>query len=161
MDIRPELYRRVLGHLPTGVTVLTARGDEGPIGMAANSVTSLSLDPALILFCPARSSSTWPDLRAAGRLCVNVLAEHHEPLSRQFAGKGDRFNGVGWHERIGGPGLDEAVAWIDVELETEYDGGDHTIAVARVLGLEAAEEAVPLIFFRGRYGNLAAARESA
>lgn len=155
--IPPELYRAVLGHLPTGVTVLTAFGADGLTGMAANSVTSLSLDPPLVLVCPARSSATWPDIRQAGRFCVNVLGSHHEAVCRQFAAKGgDRFGGVSWHERASGPGIDDAIAWIDVELLEEHDGGDHTIAVTRVLSLEAAEERQPLVFFRGRYGNFSA-----
>jgi len=155
--IPPERYRAVLGHLPTGVTVLTAFGADGLAGMAANSVTSLSLDPPLVLVCPARSSVTWPDIRQAGRFCVNVLGNHHAALCRQFAAKGgDRFSGVSWHERAGGPGIDDAIAWIDVELSEEHDGGDHTIVVARVLSLEAAEGRQPLVFFRGRYGNFGA-----
>jgi flavin reductase (DIM6/NTAB) family NADH-FMN oxidoreductase RutF len=155
--IAAEAYRAVLGHLPTGVTVLTAFGAAGPTGMAANSVTSLSLDPPLVLVCPARSSATWPDIRRAGRFCVNVLGSRHEAICRQFAAKGaDRFKGVSWRERAGGPGIRDAVAWIDVELCEEYDGGDHTIAVARVLSLEAAEGRQPLVFFRGQYGNFAA-----
>lgn len=153
--IAPEFFRRVLGHLPTGVTVVTAYGSSGPVAMAVNSVTSLSLDPPLILFCPARSSSTWPEIRSAGRFCINVLAAHHEELSQQFATKGvDRFAGISCHERASGPGIDDAVAWIDAELEVEHDGGDHTIAVARVVGLAAAAELLPLVFFRGTYGSL-------
>ena len=153
--IAPEFFRRVLGHLPTGVTVVTAFGSSGPAALAANSVTSLSLDPPLILFCPARSSTTWPEIRRAGRFCVNVLAAHHQELSQQFATKGvDRFAGISCHERTSGPGIDDAVAWIDAELEVEHDGGDHTIAVARVVGLAAAAELLPLVFFRGTYGSL-------
>ena len=153
--IAPEFFRNVLGHLPTGVTVVTAFGSSGPAAMAVNSVTSLSLDPPLILFCPARSSTTWPDIRSSGRFCINVLAEHHEELSKQFAAKGvDRFAGISCHERTSGPGIDDAVAWIDAELEVEHGGGDHTIAVARVVGLAAAAELLPLVFFRGTYGSL-------
>jgi 3-hydroxy-9,10-secoandrosta-1,3,5(10)-triene-9,17-dione monooxygenase reductase component len=152
--IEPAEYRRVLGHLPTGVTVITADGDAGPVGMAANSITSVSIDPPLILFCPARSSTTWPALRAAGRFCVNVLAGHHEELSRKFALRHvDRFADIPWSARPGGPGLDEAVAWIDCHLRDEHEAGDHTIAVADVLGIEAAAGAEPLVFFRGAYGT--------
>jgi flavin reductase (DIM6/NTAB) family NADH-FMN oxidoreductase RutF len=154
--ITGEAFRHVLGHLPTGVTVVTANAADGPTGMAANSVTSVSLDPPLILLCPAKSSSTWPAIRDAGRFCVNILAGHHEEITRQFARKDtDRFQGVARHERSGGPGLDDAVAWIECEIHAEHDAGDHTIVVATVLAIEAAEAAVPLVFFRGRYGTFA------
>jgi len=155
--IRAERFRAVLGHLPTGVTVLTAHTPAGPVGMAANSVTSVSLDPPLILVCAARTSTTWPQLRAAGRFCVNVMADHHEQATRQFSAKGaNRFQSVPWHERVAGPGIDEAVAWIDVALDEEHDAGDHTIAVARVLEIQANSQRAPLIFYRGGYGRFAA-----
>lgn len=152
--LTPERFRRVLGHLPTGVTVITAHGAYGPTGMSVNSVTSLSLEPPLLLVCPARSSSTWPGIRASGRFCVNVMATDQERLCRRFATKGiDRFAGVSWHDRLPGPGLDDAVAWIDCELVEEHDGGDHTIAVGLVVTSEVADHATPLVFFRGGYGT--------
>jgi flavin reductase (DIM6/NTAB) family NADH-FMN oxidoreductase RutF len=155
--ITGDRFRHVLGHLPTGVTVVTAHGPDGPVGMAANSVTSLSLDPPMILLCPARSSSTWPEIRAAGRFCVNVMAGHHEEVTRQFARRGeDRFTGVPVSERPAGPALDDAVAWLECRLRDEHEGGDHTIVVADVLAIEAAAEALPLVFFRGRYGSFTA-----
>ena len=101
IDVDSQRFRRVLGHLPTGVTVITAHGADGPAGMAANSVTSVSLDPPLVLFCPAKSSTTWPRLRQAGVICINVLAADHAELSRRFAGQATghhagitRFQGV-------------------------------------------------------------------
>lgn len=149
-------FRRVLGSFATGVTVLTAYTPDGPNGMAANSVTSLSLDPPLVLFCPAKSSTTWPSLRASGRVCINVMAGHHEQVTRQFALKGaDRFAGVPYSRRPCGPALEDAVAWIECELTDEHDGGDHTIVVARVLAIDAVESGDPLVFFRGRYGTFA------
>lgn len=154
--IHPAAFRRVLGHLPTGVTVITAFGGSGPVGMACNSVTSVSLDPPLISFCPARTSETWPRLRAAGRFCINVMADHHEQATRAFARKDvDRFAGVSHHRRIGGPALDDAVAWLDCEIHAEHEAGDHVIVVARVVGLGASDGAEPLMFFRGTYGTFA------
>lgn len=145
--------REVLAHLPTGVTVITAETPDGPTGMAANSFTSVSLDPPLILICPARSSSTWPAIRDAGTFCVNVMAGHHESLIRQFATKGaDRFAGVGYESQPEGPALSEAVAWLGCRIEAEHEAGDHTIVVARVLRLHAVPEVEPLVFLRGRYG---------
>ena len=156
-DITSDLFRTVLGRLPTGVTVLTSYGDPDPIGMAANSVTSLSLDPPLLLVCPAKSSTTWLRIREVGAFCVNVLASHHEELTRQFSRRGaDRFAGVRISARPSGPALHDAVAWIDCRIGTEHDGGDHTIVIADVIALEAAGEAAPLVFFRGGYGGFAA-----
>ncbi|MHB8692524.1 MAG: flavin reductase family protein [Solirubrobacteraceae bacterium] len=154
MPIPADRFRSVLGHLPTGVTVVTAMAADGPAGMAANSVTSVSLDPPLILLCPAKSSGTWPSIKAAGGFCVNVLGSEHEELCRRFACKGaDRFTGVPVHARHGAPALDEAVAWIDCEIDAEHDAGDHTIVVARVLAVAAAEGVQPLVFFQGKYGQ--------
>lgn len=152
--IGPDEFRRVLGRLPTGVTVLTAYDGGSPVGMAANSVTSLSLEPPLLLACPARSSETWPLLRAAGRFCVNVLARQHADLAVRFSHRGiDRFDGVEWTRRETGPALPGAAAWVECALRAEHDGGDHTIAVAEVLALEAADGVEPLVFLGGRYGT--------
>jgi flavin reductase (DIM6/NTAB) family NADH-FMN oxidoreductase RutF len=157
-EITAQQFRHVLGHLPTGVTVVAGYGPGGPVGMAANSLTSVSLNPPLVSLCPAGSSSSWPGIRGAGQFCVSVLGEDHEHVSRQFARSGiDKFAGISWHERPTGPALDGAVAWIDCVLEAEHAAGDHTIAVARVLGIDAADETGALVFFRGRYGRFVGA----
>jgi flavin reductase (DIM6/NTAB) family NADH-FMN oxidoreductase RutF len=148
-------YRRVLGHLPTGVTVLTAfDGDGAPAGMAANSLTSVSLEPPMILVCPAKVSTTWPAIRGAGRFCVNFMASHHADLCVRFARKDiDRFAGVEWHTRASGPALDDAIAWLQCEISDERDAGDHTVVIATVTEIEASSEGAPLVFFKGRYGT--------
>ncbi|MFN8218394.1 MAG: flavin reductase family protein [Solirubrobacterales bacterium] len=155
INITPTHFREVLAHLPTGVTVITAYCERGPIGMAANSVTSVSLEPPLILLCPAHTSTTWPNIRSAGEFCVNVMAAHHEELTRCFASRGvDRFDGVAYENRPTGPALSDAVAWIECRLEAEHEAGDHTIVVARVVAVEAVVTDVePLVFFRGSYGS--------
>lgn len=148
--------RRVLGHLPTGVTVITAHSTVGSVGMAANSVTSVSLDPPLVLFCPSRASETWPHLRASGRFTINVMAHDHELVTVRFAAKGiERFAGIECINGPTGPRLQGALAWIDCELRDEHDAGDHTIVVADVLGIGSTteEHLLPLVFFRGRYGT--------
>jgi 3-hydroxy-9,10-secoandrosta-1,3,5(10)-triene-9,17-dione monooxygenase reductase component len=146
--------REVLGHFVSGVTVVTALTDDGPLGFTCQSFSSLSLDPPLIAFAPGRSSRTWPQLREIGRFCVNVLAEGQDALSRNFARSGvDKFDGVPWRpSRHGSPVLDDVVAWIDAELWAEYDGGDHTIVAARVLDLDAVPDRRPLLYHRGSYG---------
>ena len=146
-------YRQVLGRFATGVTVITAMNGSEPVGLAANSFTSVSLDPPLVLFCAAHASSTWPKIKEAGSFCVNVLSSEQETLSRQFAGKGDKYAGIGWRPgATGSPVLDGVLAWIDCETEAEYDGGDHVIVVGRVVGLDAAVEQ-PLLYYRGGYGR--------
>lgn len=149
-------FRDVLGRWPSGVVVVTGTVDGAPSGMACNSFTSVSLDPPLVGFFPAVTSSTWPGIRAAGRFCVNVLASHHEKVSRTFAARGiDRFAQVPWHDRAGAPALDEAVAWIDCTLEAELPTGDHTLVLGRVVAMHANESGEPLVFHRGRYGAVA------
>ncbi|MRJ76107.1 flavin reductase [Aeromicrobium sp. SMF47] len=149
-------FRNVLGHLPTGVAVVTANGPDGPVGMAVNSITSVSLDPPLISVCVARTSSTWPRIRSAGRFCISILADHHEQTSRRFAGPDrDRFTGVPLREQAGGPVLEDAVAWLDCDVYAEFGAGDHTIVVARVLDLGSVDDGRALVFFRGSYGRFA------
>lgn len=160
--IPAERFRQVLGHLPTGVTVVTAYDGGTPTGMAVNSVTSVSLVPPLILVCPAKCSTTWPRIRRAGSFCVNVMARDHEWITRQFARPNtNRFAGVATAPRPTGPALVDAVAWIDCQPRTEHEGGDHTIVVADVLAVEADPEVAPLVFFRGRYGGFAEIEASA
>ncbi|MGY1690080.1 flavin reductase family protein [Geodermatophilus sp. SYSU D01105] len=155
--VDPKVMREVLGHFASGVTVVTALAEDGPVGFTCQSFSSLSLDPPLVVFAPARTSRTWPRLRDIGRFCVNVLAEDQHDLSGTFARSGvDKFAGVHWRpSRQGQPVLDDVVAWIDCELWAEYDGGDHTLVAARVLDLGADGRRRPLLFHRGAYGLLA------
>lgn len=154
VDVDPRDFRRVLSHLPTGVTVITAHGADGPAGMAANSVTSVSLEPPMVLFCPARSSATWPEIRESGAFCVNIMARYHEALIRRFSLKGvDRFADVNWEHRETGPALDGAVAWIECRIEDEFAAGDHTVVIGAVAAIEAQPEVEPLVLFRGSYGS--------
>ncbi len=149
-------FREILGHFVTGVTIITAIDDGEPVGMAANSFTSVSLDPPLILFCAAHSSSTWPRIRSARSFTVNILDEKQEDLCRLFAQKGaDRFSQVGWRAGAGGsPVLEDVHAYIDCDIWAEYEGGDHVIVVGRVLDLGLSADAGPLLFYRGTYGRL-------
>jgi flavin reductase (DIM6/NTAB) family NADH-FMN oxidoreductase RutF len=154
--VDPQQMREVMGHFASGVTVVTALTVDGPIGFTCQSFSSLSLEPPLVVFAPGRASRTWPLLRGIGRFCINVLAEGQDAVSRNFARSGvDRFAGVRWRPSAhGSPVLDDVVAWIDGELWAEYDGGDHTLAVARVLDLGADADRRPLLYHRGSYGLL-------
>jgi 3-hydroxy-9,10-secoandrosta-1,3,5(10)-triene-9,17-dione monooxygenase reductase component len=149
--------RGVLGHYPSGVTVVTSVCQGEPVGFACQSFHSLSLDPPMIVVLPGRTSTTWPKIRSVGRFCVNVLAEGQGDLCRAFALSGtDKFAGLTWHPSpSGSPVLPGASAWIDCEVAHEYDGGDHTIAVGRVRALDSDESRAPLIFHRGLFRLLA------
>ncbi|AMK19658.1 MULTISPECIES: flavin reductase family protein [Sphingobium] len=151
-------FRRVLGHYPTGVCVVTAVGQDGaPTGMVVGSFTSVSLDPPLVAFFPAKSSSSWPLIERAGRFCVNILASDQQLLCRKFSAKGaDKFAGVTHRvSTLGSPILDDVVAWIDCTMEAVHEAGDHYIVVGRVKALEVDRPGKPLLFFQGAYGEFA------
>ena len=144
-------FRDVLSHFSTGVVVVTASSPDGPAGMTCQSVVSLSLDPPLVLFCPAKSSTSWPLIRAAGHFCVNILAADQAGLCAAFARSGgDKFAGVAWSPGVtGAPVLGGTLAHVESTLEVVYDGGDHEIAVGAVVDLSVRRSAQPLVFFRG------------
>ena len=154
----PERFRDVLGAYPTGVTVVTALGANGPSGATANSVTSLSLEPPMMLACLDRGSRTLDAARAAGRFGVNALAAGQEPVARQFARKDPepaKWEGIEWAESAGSPRLPDALVWVACELRDLIDGGDHLILTGIVLEA-GAREGIPLIFHRGEYRDLLA-----
>lgn len=152
-------FRQVLGHFPTGVTVITAgSGPDDRVGLAVGSFFSVSLEPALVGFCAGQTSSSWPKIRDLGRFCINVLAAEQEETCRVFASKAaDKFEGVGHRPApfSGAPLLDGVLAWIDCELDTVHAAGDHDIVIGRVHDLAVTHEGHPLVFFRGGYANLA------
>ena len=150
-------FRTVLGHFCSGVAVVTALDTGVPVGLTCQSFSSVSLDPPLVLFVPAKASGSWAGIRSAGHFCANVLDEGQEELSRRFATKGaDRFAGVGYRPGpSGAPILDGCLAAIDCEIEAVHDAGDHDIVVGRVLDLAVGSQGGPLLFFRGGYGRFA------
>jgi 3-hydroxy-9,10-secoandrosta-1,3,5(10)-triene-9,17-dione monooxygenase reductase component len=146
--------RRVMARWATGVAVVTSRAESGPRGATTNAMTSLSLDPLLMLVCLDRSSNTLEAVRSSGRFCVNVLAADQEELARRFATKQsgeEKLAGVA-HELVDGvPVLAGVVAWLACELERELDGGDHAILIGRPLETGVDPGAEPLVFYGGRY----------
>ena len=150
-------FRQVLGHFTTGVTVVTAAPEEGPVGLAVGSFASVSLDPPLVGFFPDKTSSSWPKIEATGTFCVNVLAEAQEEVCRRFASKGDdKFSGLGWHAAgSGSPILDGVLAWIDCDIDSVGEAGDHYFVLGRVRDLAVEHDGAPLLFFRGGYGRFA------
>jgi flavin reductase (DIM6/NTAB) family NADH-FMN oxidoreductase RutF len=154
--VEAATMRRVLGHFCSGITVVTAVLDGEPVGFTCQSFASLSLAPAMVSFAPSRASTSWPRVRQARSLCVNVLSEEHSEISNAFARSGaDKFAGVAWRpSRHGAPIIAGVAAYIDVRVWAEYDGGDHTIVAARVLDLGADSSRLPLLFHRGHYTGL-------
>lgn len=154
----PRFFRTVLGQYPTGVSVITTTEQDGTrAGFVVGTFTSVSLDPPLVAFFPDKKSSSWPKIEAAGRFCVNILSADQEHLCRQFAAKGaDRFAGVPVRESgLGNPILEDAVAWIDCELDQVIDAGDHYIVLGAVKELDIESGSLPLLFFQGGYGRFA------
>ncbi|HEV2637397.1 MAG TPA: flavin reductase family protein [Actinocrinis sp.] len=154
----PATLRRVFGAYPTGVTALAALVDGEPVGMAANSFTSVSLDPPLVSVCVATSSQTWPALRGSARLGVSVLSHEQEQASRSLAARGtDRFAGLSWCATPDGAVLlAGASAWLDCSVDREIRAGDHEIVLLRVHSLGSGPEVAPLVFHGSRYRRLAA-----
>jgi flavin reductase (DIM6/NTAB) family NADH-FMN oxidoreductase RutF len=147
-------YRDTIGHFATGVTVVTTIGPAGPAGMTTNAVASLSLDPLLLLVCFDRDARTLAVVRESGRFAVNVLRAGDEDLAAVFASKRvarEKFESVTHTEAHGVPVLDDALVWIACELRELVPGGDHVIGIGEVVGMSAAGDGDPLIWFRGGY----------
>ncbi|MCM9080185.1 flavin reductase family protein [Streptomyces spororaveus] len=159
--VSPTEFRAVLGNFASGVTVITAppgEDEDGPAGFACQSFASLSLDPPLVTFMVARTSTTWPRIARAGVFCVNILGAEQGELCRSFAVSGaDKFAGVTHTPApvTGSPQLDAVPAWIDCRIQAVHTGGDHLIVVGRVVAMGAAGEGEPLLFHKGRFGRLA------
>lgn len=150
----PARFRQVLGRFCTGVAVVTALQGDQPIGLTIQSLTSVSLVPPLVSICLAKSSSSWPRMKASGAFCVNILRDDQEAVSRAFAAKdGNRFSSIGWQRApgTGSPLLDDVLAWVDCCIQAEHDAGDHVIAVGRVISLGDMSQGRPLLFYRGGY----------
>lgn len=154
----PATLRRVLGAFPTGVTALAALVGGTPVGMAANSFASVSLEPPLVSVCVATSSRTWPRLRSAPHLGVSVLGHEQEAASRSLASRdaADRFAGLRWRtSEDGAVFLEGASAWLDCSVEREIRAGDHDIVLLRVHRLGTEPGVPPLVFHGSRYRRLA------
>jgi flavin reductase (DIM6/NTAB) family NADH-FMN oxidoreductase RutF len=156
MAIDPRDLRNVMGHFATGVTVITTKDPAGkPFGLTANALSSLSLDPPLVLICVDKKVDCYACFEDSKVFVVNFLSEGQEELSRRFATKGiEKFEGVAYHLGAHGvPLLDGALGHVECTLINGYDGGDHTIYVGEVQNASTAEER-PLLFFKGQYYRL-------
>lgn len=161
--VDPARYREVIGSFATGVAIVTAQSDDGgPAGLTTNAVTSLSLDPLLLLVCFDNASRTLPIVEQAERFAVNVLHAGQQDLARVFASKRvaeEKFDAATHTVAHGVPVLDDALAWIACDLESLTPAGDHTIGIGRVTHMSADDGAnatnQPLLFFRGGFAKLA------
>lgn len=158
--IDASIYKQVMGSFPSGVTVITTLDDDGDIvGMTASAFSSLSIDPALVLFCPNYSSDSYPALIRNKRFAIHLLCAEQQSEAYAFARKGkDKARGIGWTlSALGNPLLSNAGAIIECELWREYEGGDHAIMVGSVKNLITPDQqTAPLVYCRGKMGALQA-----
>jgi 3-hydroxy-9,10-secoandrosta-1,3,5(10)-triene-9,17-dione monooxygenase reductase component len=157
MLVDEQLFRAVLGHVPTAVVVVTGLDRGGrPVGFSCGSFFSLSLDPPLVGFCVALTSTSWPRFTRDG-FCVNVLTADQHVLSRQFATSGgEKFDGVAWELGLSGrPRLSRALAWIECTTSNVHRAGDHMLVVGSVSQLSLNRTLPkPLIFHCGGYHTI-------
>jgi len=146
-------FRDTLGRFCSGVTVVTSVAGGEPVGLTCQSFSSVSLDPPLVMFVPAKTSRAWPLIRRAGFFCVNFLAEGQQELSNTFATRGaDKFAGVAWtSSKTGAPVLDGVVGHVDCTIHAVHEAGDHYVVIGRVQALSVGADAGPLLFYRGGY----------
>lgn len=150
----PEELRHHLSYFATGVTIITAHDDDGPVGFACQSFSSLSLDPPLVLFCVDENSRSWPRIRKAGTFCVNILGEDQQELCGRFGSKkGEKFDGLDWQpSHWGAPALPDVLVRVHAEVSQVHTAGDHDIVIGSVLDLDNPRDGRPLVFYQGRFG---------
>lgn len=149
-------FRTTMGRYPTGVAVVAATTADGPVGLAVNSFTSVSLEPPLVSFCAMITSTSWARLRPVGQFAVSLLREDHEGVARRFSQRGvDRFAEYEWVLTPGGhPVLADALGWLDTTVEAITTAGDHEVVIAHVDSWSQAGAGGPLVFFGGEYHRL-------
>lgn len=161
-DIEPvtavDQLRRAFGCFPSGVTAVCAQVGDGPVGLAASSFTSVSVDPPLVSVCMQHSSTTWPTLRQQERLGLSVLAQGQDEICARLASRtGDRFAGTDWSASADGAVyVHGATLWLDCTIHAEVPSGDHDIVLLRIRGISADPDAAPLVFHGSRFRRLAA-----
>jgi len=152
-----EQLRRAFGCFPSGVTAVCAWSEGEPVGLAASSFTSVSMEPPLVSLCIQHTSTTWPKLRDRPRLGLSVLAEGQDEICSRLASRtGDRFAGREWVASDDGSIFVEgATLWLDCTIYEQVPCGDHDIVLLHIKGLSAAPEAAPLVFHASRFRRLA------
>jgi flavin reductase (DIM6/NTAB) family NADH-FMN oxidoreductase RutF/DNA-binding GntR family transcriptional regulator len=157
-----DVFRNVIGHFASGVTVITSRGADKDHGMTASAVTSLSMDPPMLLICINDRNPTAHAVSSSGAFAVNILGESQADLAEQFGRPSDdKFAGVEKHHgRLGAPVLADTLAHLECRVEEEVRGGTHRVFLARVVSA-AAQEGSPLTYFRGTFGRFLQAQDDA
>lgn len=155
MAFDPALQRRILGSFATGITVVTTSGNP-PTGLTANSVTSLSLDPPLVLFALDKKAGSWKAFQESKCFAVNILTEAQQPVSNRFATPGPKdFSDLAIRTaETGAPILSDCLGWVDCRLVSVLPGGDHDIFVGEIVAGEL-NGGEPLLYFSGKYRSLA------
>jgi flavin reductase (DIM6/NTAB) family NADH-FMN oxidoreductase RutF len=154
-----QVFRDVIGRFASGVTIITTTVDGAPFGTTASAVSSLSMEPPMVLVCLNKTSSTQAAILKAGSFCVNILAEGQQDLAYQFAGKGDKFANTAYVTGINDiPVLGGTLAHMECRVAETVTGGTHTVFLAHV-AVAAGHDRAPLTYFRGRFGRLESARE--
>lgn len=154
--IDPQHYRKTMGRYPTGVALISALTENGqPVGMIVGTLTSVSLDPPLVSFMPAKTSTTWPKIQKSGRFAVSVLGADQESVVRAFGGKtATKFETVSWEKSPhANPIADAAIAWIDCTISEVIEAGDHYIVLGAVQQMDIQGTELPLLFFQGGFGK--------
>jgi 3-hydroxy-9,10-secoandrosta-1,3,5(10)-triene-9,17-dione monooxygenase reductase component len=149
-------FRDVLGRFASGVTVVTAMSGGAPVGLTCQSFSSVSLDPPLVVFIPARTSRAWPSIQRSGKFCVNFLAEGQADLSNQMASRSvDKFAGLSWvpSQATCSPVLAGTLGYVDCQIHAVHEAGDHYVVLGRVLDLAVQDAEKPLLFFEGKYAS--------
>ena len=159
MPVDPQEFRSIIGHFVTGVTVITTAADGRLQGMTAHAVTSLSLDPVMVLVCVDKATHTHGILEQSGVFAVNILAEHQEDVSRLFAKRAEPEIGTlrGQPYEIGETGapiLSDCLAYLECRVKDVLIGGDHSIFLGEVVNERIVNDVKPLVFFRGKYHAL-------
>ncbi|SFA79871.1 NADH-FMN oxidoreductase RutF, flavin reductase (DIM6/NTAB) family [Poseidonocella pacifica] len=146
-------YRRALGCFSTGVTVVSCETEQGPIGITANSFSSVSLDPPLVLWSVACASARHSAFVGARHFTIHVMGSDQEDIATGFAREGDVYADLDWHRSAeGAPVIAGCLAHFECEREALHDAGDHTIVVGRVLRA-AHRTGEPLLFALGKFGR--------
>jgi 3-hydroxy-9,10-secoandrosta-1,3,5(10)-triene-9,17-dione monooxygenase reductase component len=158
-DPSPHRFRHAFGHFCTGVVVITALDAGEPVGFACQAFSALSLEPPLVLFCPAKSLFCWPRIARSSYFCVNVLSAEQSQLARIFGTRGvDKFSSVNWSlSPCGGPVLDGVLTWAGCSVLAVHEAGDHYVVIGRVTELGGCETGEPLLYYQGRLGSRLAA----
>src|SRR5579872_5840706 len=157
MSFDSKLQRKIMGRFATGITVVTTAGSGGQGGLTANAVSSLSLDPALVLVAVDKRASSYAEIKTNGCYAINILSLAHEEISRRFSTPGPKdFSGFKWKTAVtGAPILEESLGYVDCRLHEILPGGDHDIFIGEIVAGEAREEGEPLVYFSGKYHRLA------